>query len=276
MNGGRDGSGPAAPALIDIHNATVRREGNTIFRGFGLRIEQGQSTALLGPNGAGKTTLLRLLTRELYPVVRDDSHVRILGKERFSVWDLRRDIGIVSHELQHAFVRGLPGLEVVLSGFAASIGLRGVGFDPGANDRAAAAAVMRRLGVGELAAVRFDRMSTGQQRRVLLARALVHEPDALVLDEPAAGLDMKMAHGLVDILRELMRAGRTIVLATHNVAEIPPEIEHVVMLKDCRVFRDGDKARVLNAATLSELYDTPLRVVREHGYYLPLPVSRHD
>ena len=264
------------PALIDVHNVTVKRERHTVFEHFSLRLEQGCSTALLGPNGAGKTTLLRLLTRDLYPVVRTDSHVRILGRERFSIWDLRRDIGIVSHELQHEFLRALPGLEVVLSGFAASVGLRGVAFEASRDDRAAAHAALARMGVDDLAHVRFDRMSTGQQRRTLLARALVHEPSALVLDEPTTGLDLKAAHDFVRILRRLARAGRTIVLATHHVAEIPPEVERVVMLKDCAVFRDGPKRETLTSANLSALYDTPLTVVHEGGYYVPLPASGED
>ena len=257
--------------LIDIHNATVYRQRHKVFENLSLRIDQGQSTALLGPNGAGKTTLLRLLTRELYPVQRPDSHVRILGKELFSVRDLRRTIGIVSHEMQHQFLRALPGLEVVLSGFAASVGLDGVNCTISDGQRAAALATMARLGVEQLAQTRFDRMSTGQQRRTLLARSLVHDPASLVLDEPTNGLDLQMAHDYLRILRELIRAGRTIVLATHHVAEIPPEIDRVVMLKHCKVFRDGPKAEVLTSENLSELYGTPVHLVRERGFYFPLP-----
>lgn len=259
------------PLLIDIRNATVYRERKRVFENFSLEIEQGESTALLGPNGAGKTTFLRLLTRELYPVVMPDSHVRILGKELFSVWDLRRSIGIVSHEMQHTFLRALPGLEVVLSGFAASVGLAGVNHPLTALEKHSALAMMERLGVGQLTHTRFDRMSTGQQRRVLLARSLVHEPHALVLDEPTVGLDLEMAYHYLRILRELIRAGRTVVLATHHVAEIPPEIERVVMLKNCEVFRDGSKQELLTSSNLSELYNTPVRVVQQHGYYVPLP-----
>ncbi len=259
--------------LIEIRGATVYRNETRVFDDFSLTIEQGESTVLLGPNGSGKTTLLQLLTRKLYPVVRDGSWVRIFGRENFSVWDFYRDIGFVSHELQHDFLINVTGLDTVLSGFTASIGTRGLRQTFDAEQRRAAEAVMARLGVVSLAGVRFDRLSTGQQRRLLLARALVHDPATLVLDEPASGLDVGAAFRFVAILRQQLRTGRTIVLATHHVAEIPPEIERVVLMKDRRVLHDGPKREVLTAANLSELYDTPLGVVERNGFFLPVPAG---
>ncbi len=269
---GNDGGG--APALIDIRRATVWRNETRVFHDLTLSIAQRESTVLLGPNGAGKTTLMQLLTRKLYPVHQPGSWVRILGRERLSVRDLYQCIGFVSHELQNAFLMGHTGREAVLSGLTASIGTRAlvhVTFSTAQHE--IAAAVMDRLGVTGLADVRFDRMSTGQQRRILLARSLVHDPESLILDEPASGLDPGAAFRFVDLMREQLRAGRTIVLATHHVAEIPPEIDRVILMKDRRVLRDGAKRHVLTPAGLSELYDTPVDLIERNGFYLPVPGS---
>lgn len=264
------GSARDAP-LIDIHRATVYREGRRVFDDLSLTIAQGESAVLLGPNGSGKTTLLQLLTRKLYPVVREGSWVRLLGRERLSVWDLYRHIGFVSHELQHAFVRAMSAREAVLSAFTASVGLQGLRHDLTDTHRVAADALLARFGVADLAQTRFDRLSTGQQRRVLLARALVHDPQALILDEPASGLDLGAAYRFVGLLREQLRAGRTVVLATHHVGEIPPEIRRVVLMKDCRILADGLPGEVLTSARLSELYGTAIRVVEQDGFVLPMP-----
>lgn len=260
----------AAP-LIDIRGATVYRQNKRVFDDLSLTIDQGERTVLLGPNGSGKTTLLQLLTRKLYPVVRPGSRVRILGSERLSIWDLYRVIGFVSHELQHEFLRDLCAREAVLSGFTASVGLRGLRFRATGDQARAADALMARFGVADLAERRFDRLSTGQQRRVLLARSLVHDPDALILDEPAAGLDLGATFAFIGLLREQLRAGRTVVYATHHVGEIPPEIERVVIMRDCRVLCDGPKREVLTQARLSELYDTPVRLLERDGFYATLP-----
>lgn len=259
------------PPLIDIHDATVWRGDTRVFDGLTLRVMPGEHTVILGPNGAGKTTLLKLLTRELYPVRRKGSRVRIEGRERFDVWALRRRLGVVSHDLQHEYRERTSGLDVVLSGFRSSIGIAGIDHGLGRAEKERAREIMRALGVESLGGTPLGSMSTGQQRRCLLARALVHDPRVLVLDEPTAGLDLAAAFQYLGIVREQIRAGRTIVLVTHHVNEIPPEIERAVLLDRGRVVADGAKARVLTDENLSALYRTPVRVHRADGFFVALP-----
>ena len=120
----KHGTEPLAP-LIEIRDATVFRGSTRVFHRFSLNLEQGCNTAILGPNGAGKTTLLKILTRELCPVVRDGSSVQILGDKRSDIWSLRSQLGIVSSDLQHEYSDAAKGIEVVLSGFFASVGVWG-------------------------------------------------------------------------------------------------------------------------------------------------------
>jgi len=256
--------------LLELRNVTACRGATRVFDGFSLVIAEGESTVVLGPNGAGKTTLLKLLDREIYPVAGSGGSIRILGRERWNIWELRSRFGILSHDLQHEYLRCAKGLNVVLSGFYSSIDTwEHQEFSPG--DIEKARAVMRRLGIGELAGRPFGEMSTGQQRRFLLGRALVNDPDALLFDEPTTGLDLAASFRYMETVRRLVREGRTIVLVTHHLHEIPPEISRVVLLKDGRVFMEGEKKRLLTSAVLSELFGMRLRVFEENGFYQVLP-----
>jgi iron complex transport system ATP-binding protein len=258
--------------LIEIHNATVWRGSTRVFHRFSLTIGQHERVAILGPNGAGKTTLLKLIDRELYPVVEDGAWVRILGRERWDVWELREHIGLVSQDLQNRFLPHATALDAILSGFFSSIGVHQQlrrSIEPAQRDKALH--ILSLLGLAGLQDREFRTLSTGQQRRCLLGRALVHDPDTLILDEPTAGLDMTASFDYLARIRELARRGRSLVLVTHHLNEIPPEIERVVILKDGEIVADGPKNKVLTSDTLSAVYGTGIRIVQVEGHFLAYP-----
>lgn len=261
------------PKIIEIRNATVYRDETRVFDSLSLDIEAGQHTAILGPNGSGKSTLLKLLSQELYPVAEDGAWIRLFGQDRWNVWELRRHLGIVSNDLQHRYTGYALGLNVVLSGLYSSIDVW-----PHEQFRAEeierANRLMETLGVAELKDRPFDAMSTGQQRRLLLGRALIQDPDALVLDEPTSGLDLRASFIYLDIVRALIRAGKTMILVTHHLYEIPPEISRVVLLKQGRIVADGPKHRVLTSAALSDLFEFPIRLIEVDGSYQAIPANR--
>ncbi len=256
--------------LIEIKNTTVYRGQTRVFNNLSLEISGGYNTVILGPNGAGKSTLLRLLSQEIYPVQRDDSYVRILGQERWNVWELRAHFGIVSHDLQHHYTDYAQGMNIILSGYYSSI-------DTAAHqqfsteDKERALALMHTLGVTKLKDRTFSTMSTGEQRRFLLGRALINDPDTLVLDEPTSGLDLKACFQYLDIIRNLMQEGKTIVLVTHHIHEIPPEASRVVLLKEGEVIADGEKSKILTNENLRNLFDTPVELVHANGFYQAMP-----
>lgn len=254
--------------LIEFRDVTARRGPQIVFEELNLTIAQGRSTAVLGPNGAGKSTLLKLLTRELYP---SSGQVEILGKDRWDVWELRKQLGIVSADLQQQYQPQATGWAVVLSGFYAS---NDVQMHQQFSDEmtAAAIAVVRQLGLADLVERPFAKMSTGQQRRFLLARALVHQPAALVLDEPTTGLDLTGQFECFGALRRLMQQGRTVVLVTHHVNEILPEIQDVILLKAGKVLRAGCKESVLTNENLTELFGCPVHLLRHQDSYQASPV----
>lgn len=254
------------PPLLDLENVQMLRGGKPVLNGMTFRIDVGENVAILGPNGSGKSSLLKLLTRELYPVSRETSfRMRILGRERWELFDLRRHLGIVSMDLQADFSRECSGWEAVASGFFSSVGLWNHKVTAGMARRAWR--VLERLEVAHLADRLMTEMSSGEARRMLLGRALIHDPDALVLDEPTTSLDLRLVRDFRETMRKLARGGTAIILVTHAIEEVIPEIRRVILLRDGRVFKDGPKKDVLNAENLSELYRMKVRVGQECGYY---------
>ena len=258
------------PKIIDIKDVTAYRGDTRVFHGLSLDIAQGCSTVILGPNGAGKTTLLKLLAREIYPVDSDASSIKIFGRERWNIWELRSHLGIVSHDLQREYAGYASGLDVILSGYYSSVGVW-AHQQFSAAQRTGAQRVLETLGIAALKDKSYATMSTGEQRRFLLGRALVNDPDTLVLDEPTSGLDLKACFQYLDTIRALLRGGKTVILVTHHLHEIPPEITHAILLKGGRVIAAGEKARILTNRNLSDLFDTPIELVQANGFYQAMP-----
>lgn len=256
--------------IIEIKNVTAYRGDSLVFDDFTIDLIQGRNTVILGPNGAGKTTLLKLLSREIYPVHRDDSVLRIFGEENWNVWELRARLGIVSQDLQRDYRHEAPGLHVILSGLYSSIGVW-EHQTYSAEQIARAHRIMETLGILHLRDKRFAEMSTGEERRFLLGRALINDPDTLVLDEPTSGLDIKACFQYIDIIRRLMQSGKTVILVTHHIHEIPPEISHVVLLKHGKVVAEGEKGSVLTGGNLSEVFDVAVHVAHVNGFYQVVP-----
>jgi iron complex transport system ATP-binding protein len=256
--------------IIDLQNITVFQGRNKILDDFTLTIDESQSTVILGPNGSGKTTLLKLLNRELYIVEDPKSSLKIFEKDRWNVDDLRSNLGVVSQHLQYGYSNSAIGLYVVLSGFYSSDGIwQHQTFEEEKLNRAKE--VMDLLSISELQDRAFSSMSTGEQRKFLLARSLVNDPAVLVFDEPTSGLDMSTCFQYLEIIRELIGMGKKVVLVTHHVHEIPPEVTRVILLKEGKVIEDGNKDEILTDTNLTNLFDWPIKLVKENGYYQAMP-----
>ena len=260
--------------LLEIDRASVMRGDRLALDGLTLRIAAGQHTAILGPNGSGKSSLVQLVARQLYPLAPSDGRgtVRIFGRDRWQVEALRRLLGIVSPSIQRYYTSD-PPLEVfdaVVSGFFATRGAT----DPqqltdSLRDRALAA--LARIDAAHLVGRSMATLSSGEVQRVLIARALVHQPRALLMDEPSAGLDMASRRQLLEGLRQVARQGITLLLVTHYVEEILPEIEQLVLLRDGRVLQQGSKMALLTDDALSEAFGARIRVSRQGDYYGAVP-----
>jgi iron complex transport system ATP-binding protein len=254
--------------LLEFRNVTIFRGERRVLDSLSLAIGEREHVAILGPNGSGKSTLIKAITRECYPYhAGPDSWVRILDRETWNVFELRELLGIVTNDLAQACTREFTGREIVLSGFFSAIGVW-----PHHQVTAAmedkAAEVLRLLEIEELADRPVDEMSSGEARRIVIARALVHDPKALVLDEPTTSLDLRAYHEIRETLRRIAQSGTSIILVTHHLPDIVPEIGRVVVMSHGRIVEDGAKADVLDRTKLSRLFGVPLEVIAApDGYY---------
>jgi iron complex transport system ATP-binding protein len=259
---------PAIAPLVELRDAVVRIGGTEILHGVDLVLTSDENVAILGPNGAGKSTLVGLVVGERRALVHDDGSaaVRVLGQERWDLFEIRRELGVVSDSLQTDYDRHVSALDAVVSGFFGSIGLyRHHAVTADMRDRACAA--LERMGIAGLALRTMDTLSTGEARRALIARALVHEPAALLLDEPFHGLDPRARYELRESLRELAAGGTGLVLVTHEIGEIVPEISRVIAVRDGRIAADGAKEELLTGPVMSDLFGFPAKVTETNGYY---------
>jgi len=268
-----------APALIELDHASVRRGDRLALREITLRLPAGRHTAILGANGCGKSTFIQLITRQLYPLAHADGRpaVRVLGEHLWDVRELRTRLGIVTGAV-HDDLMSLPRLnteDVVLGAFEARL----VGLEPGHitdTMRTQAAEALQRAHASHLSGRAYNTLSTGEARRVLLARALVHRPQALLLDEPTTGLDPVAREYLLASLRQLAKQGVALILVTHHLEEIVPEIDHVVLLREGEVVAEGSRRQLLQDDWLSRTFNAPLKLYRPQGEGGPVFLALAD
>lgn len=265
--------------ILELADATVVKDGRRVLDRLTLTIAEGEHTAIVGPNGAGKSLLVSLLTHEQRPIAPANGTpaVRVFGRQNWDLFELRSQLGIISADLHQQFVNGnsegsITAEAAVLSAFLSSYGI--LRYGTVTNEmRQRAEAALEAAGASGLAHRTLDEMSSGEARRVLLARALVTSPRALVLDEPTTGLDLVARHGFMETVRRLARTGTTVVLITHHIEEIFPEVQRVILLRGGRILADGPAAANLTAARLSELFDFPVAVDVSEGYHYARPTE---
>jgi iron complex transport system ATP-binding protein len=256
----------SSPPLLDFRNIRVMRGLKAALDNFSLRIDTNEHVAILGPNGCGKSTFIKTITRECYPVVQDGSSMSILGQDTWDVFRLRSLLGIVSNDLMMTCTGDACGRDVVLSGFFSSNAIYpNHALDMEKMERANAA--LAELNISHLAERPVCEMSSGEARRVLIARALVHKPQALLFDEPCNSLDLAAQHNLRHTMSLLAQSGTAIILVTHELPDIVPEIRRVVLMSVGRIVADGPKEEILQVERLRELFGIPVQMEHRNGHY---------
>lgn len=241
-----------------------------ILKNISLQINPGEHCVILGANGSGKSTLIRLMDCELYPSYKQEPFRReIFGQERWVISELRKHFGIVTNDLhtRFSFEGGqLSGFETVLSGFYGTLGqFSHQSFD--AKQKESALAAMERVGISHLKEKRLSEMSTGELRKCIVARALVHPVKAVLLDEPTVGLDIKSQLDFIEMMRTLANTGTTVILVTHHIEEVFEEIQKVVLIKEGEIYAQGPKEELLSGKNLSEVFNIGIDVIHHQGRY---------
>lgn len=252
--------------LLRLHDAKVKMDGRVILDVDDFVINQGERIVVLGPNGSGKSTLVKLLTKEIEPVWRETPPVLFMGQPDSSEETLIETVGLVSTDVQERMMVHRTVFDIVLGGFFGSVG---VPFHIGASDEQVEQArkAIREIGIPSLSERDMLTLSTGQARRALIARALINGPALLIFDEPTSGLDPEGAWNMRQSLSALAKAGHTILVITHNVSDIMPEFDRVVMLQDAHIVADGPKEEVLTTQKLRHLFGVSITLVETDGRY---------
>lgn len=261
----RENKGRRGGKFLDMREVNVARGERVVLHDVTLSIDAGEHVAIMGPNGCGKSTLILTMTCQIYPMVRPGMHMRIFGRERWDLTELRKHFGVVGADLPGERTAVTTGLDAVIAGFfSASTLWPNLHVTDGMRERAVEA--LTRMEASHLAGQLVGAMSAGEKRRILIARALVHRPRQLLLDEPSNALDLAAQRELRETLRRLAREGTGLVLVTHHLGDILPEIERVILMRGGRIVGDGTRQDLLTETRLSELFHTPVRIGRDEEW----------
>ena len=257
--------------IVELEHVNVARGQNIVLHDVSFRVEAGEHLAILGPNGCGKSTLLKSATCELYPIVRPETRVRIMGRERWDLTQLKRKMGVVSAELPGRQTLSITGFDAILTGFFSSSTLW-PNLTVTDEMRERAEEILRVIDGEKLRTKLVGEMSAGQQRRTMIGRAMAGtatEGDVkmLLLDEPSNALDLAAQRDLREMLRGLAQQGVAILLITHHIADILPEIDRIVMMREGRIVADGTKRELLTEEKLGELFGGEIHLSERDGYF---------
>ena len=254
---------PEPDEFLELRAVNVARGDRIVLHDVNLTIRAGEHVAILGPNGCGKSTLILAMTCQIYPIVAPGMTVRIFGRERWDLTQLRKHFGVVvagpTGELPGERTAVTSGLDAVIAGFFSASTLW-PNLHVTAEMRERAVEALERMEALHLAGQLVGEMSAGEKRRILIARALVHRPRQLLLDEPSNALDLAAQRELRETLRRLAREGIGLLLVTHHLGDILPEIERIILMRDGRIVGDGPRKELLTEIRLSELFDAPVRI----------------
>lgn len=254
------------PPFLELTHVNVARGDNMVLHDINLSVNTGEHIAILGPNGCGKSTLIKTITCECYPIVQPETKVNIFGRNRWDLTELKKRLGVVSAELPGKPTLHTTGRDAVLTGFFSSSTLW-PNLTVTAAMRERADEVLEQIDAVNLVNKPVGEMSAGQQRRIMIGRALVGSSQMLLLDEPSNALDINAQRELRNLLRKLAQQGTGILLITHHIADIIPEIDRILLLRDGRIIGDGPKSKLLTAPTLSDLFQTEVELTQRDGFH---------
>ncbi|TDD42242.1 ABC transporter ATP-binding protein [Kribbella antibiotica] len=253
-------------AVVELADVSVVRGGARLLDGVDWSVDEADRWVVIGPNGAGKTTLLQILAAQIHP---SSGVVGLLGEVlgAIDVFELRPRIGLTSAALADRLPKSERVSDVVVSASYAVLGRWREEYDE--MDHQRAKELLTELGIAHLSDRTFGTLSEGERKRVQIARALMTDPELMLMDEPAAGLDLTGREGLVRSLSSIATAvgAPAMILVTHHVEEIPPGFTHALLLKQGKVVAAGPIGQALTAENLSNTFDIALSLTHEDGRY---------
>lgn len=250
--------------MIEFQNATIYQEQNKVLENFSLNIKSDENIAIIGPNGSGKSTFLKCITKELHPLHKEPPAIKVNGKNRWSIEELRKILGMVSSDLIKKFPQNFTVKEVVLSGFLGSLGVYSHQ-NPTKKQKQCVEKIAEKMQFTDLIEKPIKALSSGQTQKIFLARAYVHSPQCYILDEPTNALDIKEKQNFLAQLRQVINQEKSqVLLVTHDISEIIPEITRIIFIKNGEIIQDLPKEKALNKEHIESLFETRITKVQKN------------
>jgi len=253
-----------------LRNIDVCIDKKKILSNININLNYGENILILGPNGSGKSTFLKLLNRSVYPIISNHSSFKLFNKVHINIWELRKKIGFLLKEMEQRVNNGVTLFDVISSGFSGTFNSRYSNLIS-KSQKIKIDNLINEWDLTNIINTNFQSLSDGQKRRALLARALVYEPNILVLDEPFCNLDLKSNLILNQNINKLINRSVNIIYVTHSLESILPNTNRVLLIKEGKILRDGSPNELINSNILSDLYNMSINVIEQDGFWRMLP-----
>ncbi|MBZ4683400.1 MAG: iron complex transport system ATP-binding protein [Fusobacteriaceae bacterium] len=256
-------------SIINFENIYVNYNiDEFVLKNINLNIKENENWAILGANGSGKSTLIKLFSNDLYPNTKFPYKKLIFNKDRWNIFELKKYLGIITNDLHYILstsAKNSTAFEVILSGFYSSINIYShQNFTQEQHNKVIE--ILKYLDILHIKDKKVCEMSTGELRRCLIGRALIHNPKAFVLDEPTVGLDIKAQYQFIELMRKLSKKS-SIILITHHIEEIFPEITHIALIHNNTIYKQGKKEDILTSENLSKIFNINIEISQENNRY---------
>ena len=249
---------------FEAKNINCFKNGFRVIKNLNLKIAYSENVVLIGPNGSGKSSLIEIINRNLYPVVADESTLKIFDKELINLWELRKRISTVNNDIKNRINPNLRVFDLILSGL---YGRYCFISNKSEGDLHKVERIVKDMNISNLSRKKFSYLSDGEKQISLIARALIKKPDILILDEPIANLDYKSKFFVIDKINKLSKLNTKILCVTHDVSMITTIYDRVLMLKGGEIIADGYQNKVINSENLKKLYGIDVEVIKNDGLW---------
>jgi len=249
---------------FEAENINCFKNDFRVIKNLNLKISYSENVALIGPNGSGKSSLIEVINRNIYPVISNESKLKLFDKEHINIWELRKRISTVNNDIKNRINPNLKVFDLILSGL---YGRYCYIQKKTERDFYKVEKIIENMKISNLSKKYFSYLSDGEKQISLIARALIKKPDILILDEPISNLDYKSKFFVIDKVNELSKLNTKILCVTHDISTITKIYDRVIMLKDGKIIADGDQNKVINSENLNKLYGIQVEVANNNGLW---------
>ena len=247
---------------LEAKNISCLKNKYEVVRDLNLKLKYSENVILIGPNGSGKSSLVDLINRNIYPVIKKDTVLKIFDEELINIWELRKKISTVNNDVKIRLNPKLKVFDLIVSGLH---GKYCKIYDITDEDVSLVKNLINKLFITNLSHKLFSHLSEGEKQIVLIARAIIKKPKILILDEPTANLDLKSKFQVIDKINELNKLNTKIICITHDISMITKIYNRIIMLKDRMIIADGTQKETINRENLSNLFDINIDVIKHKG-----------